>query len=51
LTGAIIVLVIINLAKPALPGFAVIELVGSLWTALALRAEGTELPLELDKAA
>jgi hypothetical protein len=43
LTGAIIVLVIIGLAKPATLGFAVTELAGSLWTAFALRAEGSKL--------
>jgi hypothetical protein len=43
LAGAIIVLVITGLAKPAMLGFAVAELVGSLWTAFALRAEGSNL--------
>ena len=43
LTGAIIVLAIIGLAKPAMLGFAVAELAGSLWTAFALRAEGSKL--------
>ena len=50
MTGAIIVLVIISLAKPAMPGFAVTELAGSLWTAFALRAEGSKVSLDLGKA-
>jgi hypothetical protein len=50
MTVAIIVLVILDLAKPAMLGFAVTELVGSLWTALALRAEGSKLSFGLDKA-
>jgi len=51
LTGAIIVLVIIGLAKPAMLGFAVAELAGSLWTAFALRAEVSKVSWGLGKAA
>jgi hypothetical protein len=51
LAGAIIVLVIMDLAKPAMLGFAVIELAGSLWTAFALRAEGSRLLSDLGQAA
>lgn len=51
LAGAIIVLVIIGLAKPAMLGFAVTEMAGSLWTAFALRAEGSKLLLGLGNAA
>ena len=51
LSVAIIVLVILDLAKPAMLGFAVTELAGSLWTALALRAEGSKRLGALSKAA
>jgi hypothetical protein len=51
LAGAILVLVILGLAKPAMLGFAVTELAGSLWTAFALRAEGSKLLQDLGKAA
>lgn len=51
LSVAIIVLVILDLAKPAMLGFAVTELAGSLWTALALRAEGSKQLGALGKAA
>ena len=50
LAGVIIVLTILGLAKPAMLGFAVTELAGSLWTASALRAEGSELRRELGQA-
>lgn len=43
LIGAVIVLVIMGLAKPAMLGMVVIELAGTLWTAFALRAEGSKL--------
>jgi hypothetical protein len=51
LAGAIIVLVITGLAKPAMLGFAAAELAGSLWTAFALRAEGSKVSWDLGKAA
>jgi hypothetical protein len=51
LAGAILVLVIIGLAKPAMLGFAAAELAGSLWTAYALRAETSKVSWELGKAA
>jgi len=51
LTASIIVLVLMDLAKPAMLGFAVTELAGSLWTALALRAEGSKLLSDLGQAA
>jgi hypothetical protein len=50
MTGAIIVLVIIGLAKPAMLGFAVTELAGSLWTVLALRAEISKVSVVPGKA-
>lgn len=43
LTGAIIVHVIFGVAKTPMLGFAIAELAGSLWTAFALRAEGSTL--------
>jgi hypothetical protein len=51
MAGAILVLVIIGLAKPAMLGFAITELAGSLWTAFALRAEGSKLLRHFGKAA
>jgi hypothetical protein len=51
MTVAIIALVTLDLAKPAMLGFAVTELAGSLWTAFALRAEGSKLLGALGKAA
>jgi len=51
LAGAILILVILGLAKSAMLGFAVTELAGSLWTTFALRAEGSKPLQELRKAA
>jgi hypothetical protein len=51
MTVAIIALVILDLAKPAMLGFAVTELAGSLWTAFALRAEGSKRLGALNKTA
>jgi hypothetical protein len=43
LAGVIIILVLIGLAKFLMLGFAVVEVAGSLWTAFALRAEGSKV--------
>ena len=51
LAGAILILVILDLAKSPMLGFAVTELAGSLWTTFALRAEGSELLRDIGKAA
>ncbi len=43
IVGVLVVVVLASLAKPAMLLFAGVELAGSLWTAYALRSEGSKL--------